>query len=82
MPAIIDLKTKLNYTVIKYNPLITYGIYVLMVSLAIYISLTRVSDYHHHPLDVLTGAILGMFTAVIMSKYVTGPRFATLARIR
>lgn len=76
---IMVLKTLRKSSVARYNPLVLYCIYVLMVGLAIYISLTRVSDYHHHPLDVLTGAILGLIVAVVMSKYVLGPRFVSLA---
>ena len=31
-----------------------------MIILAFWISLTRISDYFHHPMDVLTGAIVGI----------------------
>jgi len=36
-----------------------------MIILSFWISLTRVSDYFHHPLDVLAGAIVGICFAVI-----------------
>lgn len=52
------------------NPLMFGFLYTIVVSLAIYISLTRVSDYHHHPLDVLSGVILGSVLAVAISKLV------------
>jgi membrane-associated phospholipid phosphatase len=53
-----------------------------MVGLAIYISLTRVADYHHHPLDVLSGGLLGLITAIVMSNYMMGPRFETVQRMK
>lgn len=34
-----------------------------LVLLAVYTGLTRISDYRHHPSDVLTGYIQGAFTA-------------------
>jgi len=36
-----------------------------MIILSFWISLTRISDYFHHPMDVLTGAVVGMTFAVI-----------------
>lgn len=42
----------------------------LLVMIAIYTGLTRISDYRHHPSDVLTGFIQGGLTAywVVCSK--------------
>lgn len=34
-----------------------------LIMLAIYTGLTRISDYRHHPSDVLTGYIQGALTA-------------------
>lgn len=34
-----------------------------VVLLAVYTGLTRISDYRHHPSDVLTGYLQGAFTA-------------------
>lgn len=39
-------------------------------ALAAYIGFTRISDNRHHPTDVLAGAILGSFIAVIAFRYV------------
>lgn len=50
------------------NPIILSSIYVGMIGLAGYVSLTRVSDYHHHPTDVLSGMILGIIMAIVMAK--------------
>jgi len=36
-----------------------------MIILSFWISLTRISDYFHHPMDVLTGAVVGMCFAII-----------------
>lgn len=52
----------------NFDPLLLYAIFVLMIGLANYIALTRISDYHHHPFDVFCGAIIGAFTAILLSK--------------
>jgi len=36
-----------------------------MIILSFWISLTRISNYFHHPMDVLTGAVVGMAFALI-----------------
>jgi phosphatidate phosphatase len=36
-----------------------------LIILAFWISLTRISDYFHHPMDVATGALVGIVFAVI-----------------
>ena len=36
-----------------------------MIILSFWVSLTRISDYFHHPLDVIMGAIVGMTFAII-----------------
>ena len=44
------------------RPFFQFGIFCL----AFYICLTRISDYKHHPGDVLMGAFLGTFVAIIL----------------
>lgn len=39
------------------------AIQFFLVLLAVYTGLTRISDYRHHPSDVITGYIQGAFTA-------------------
>jgi len=36
-----------------------------MIILSFWISLTRISNYFHHPMDVVTGAVVGMCFAII-----------------
>lgn len=36
-----------------------------MIILSFWISLTRISNYFHHPMDVLTGAVVGMCFAIM-----------------
>ena len=36
-----------------------------MIILSFWVSLTRISDYFHHPLDVIMGAIVGIAFAII-----------------
>lgn len=52
----------------KFNVLLPYAIYAFMTSLAVYVSLTRVSDYHHHPTDVLSGSVLGSIIALVLGS--------------
>lgn len=39
---------------------------------ALYTSMTRISDYKHHPGDVLAGSVLGVVWAVIIFSWVSG----------
>ncbi len=43
------------------RPFLQFGIFTL----AFYICLTRISDYKHHPMDVVSGALVGIFFAAI-----------------
>ena len=43
------------------RPFLQFG----MIILSFWISLTRISDYFHHPLDVIMGAIVGISFAII-----------------
>ena len=36
-----------------------------MIILSFWVSLTRISDYFHHPMDVVTGALVGVLFALI-----------------
>jgi len=48
------------YRMLKvFRPFLQFG----MISLAFWISLTRISDYYHHPYDVVTGALVGIVFA-------------------
>lgn len=51
-----------------FEPLLLYASYVFMLGSAGYISLTRISDYHHHPTDVFSGCVLGTIIAVALSS--------------
>ena len=52
------------------RPFVQFG----LVNLAFWISLTRISDYFHHPLDVLAGSVAGvMFASVTL--LITGDIF-------
>ena len=44
------------------RPFMQFGVF----SLAFYISLTRISDYKHHPADVVVGMLVGVFFAMII----------------
>ena len=43
------------------RPFIQFGVFIL----AFWISLTRISDYFHHPLDVTVGALVGIGFAIV-----------------
>jgi len=45
---------------------------LLCIIFALYTSMTRISDYKHHPGDVLAGSILGVVWAVIIFSWVSG----------
>ena len=48
------------------RPYIQFGIFLL----AFFISLTRITDYKHHPTDVITGALIGVIYALILIVFV------------
>ena len=55
-------RVKLVYRTLKVlRPFIQFS----MIILSFWISLTRISNYFHHPMDVVTGAVAGMCFAVI-----------------
>ncbi len=43
------------------RPFVQFGLIIL----AFWISLTRISDYFHHPMDVVTGALVGVLFACV-----------------
>jgi len=52
----------LTYRTLKISrPFLQFGLIIL----AFWISLTRISDYFHHPLDVATGALVGTLFACV-----------------
>lgn len=71
IPAIFKLNSKRTQT--RFNPLILYAVYVLMIGLACFVSLTRISDYHHHPLDVFSGSLIGTFIALALAIFELRP---------
>ena len=50
------------------------------MSYAWYCALTRVSDYKHHPTDVLAGALLGAVMAVFMALLARSESQETVSR--
>lgn len=50
------------------SPILINGIYVLMIGLAGYIAGTRVSDFHHHALDVFSGALIGFAISMLLTR--------------
>lgn len=57
------------------QPLMLYCIYTLMIGLAIYVSMTRISDYHHHATDVFSGSVIGTIIAVLHARFLLNPRY-------
>ena len=43
---------------------------ICLLSYAWYCALTRVSDYKHHPSDVLAGGLLGLAVAAFFASFV------------
>jgi len=48
------------------RPFIQFGCFIG----AFYIALSRISDYRHHPTDVITGIIVGLFYAAIILMFI------------
>lgn len=48
--------------------LVFNSIYVLLIGLAGYIAATRVTDYHHHALDVFSGVLIGFSIALVLTR--------------
>lgn len=53
---------------------------VLIVSVAFYTGLTRVSDYKHHWQDVLAGLLQGASSAAVVSTYLYPAFYRTYTR--
>ena len=62
MPYIQRTPIRLCYRVLKVlRPFIQFA----MIILSFWVSLTRISDYFHHPMDVVTGALVGVVFALV-----------------
>jgi len=62
MPFIEKTSVRICYRVLKVmRPFIQFA----MIILSFWVSLTRISDYFHHPMDVVTGALVGVLFALI-----------------
>lgn len=70
--ALYEMKTasrtlKITMRVLRIlRPFIQFG----LIALAAYIAMTRISDYRHHPNDVLAGMLLGTVVAILFVLYV------------
>lgn len=53
------------------SKLLKHFIQYLLILLAWYTCLSRISDYKHHWSDVLAGGVLGSTVAIVISKYCT-----------
>ena len=61
-PCLSNARVRVTYKVLKIlKPFIQFSLIIL----AFWISLTRISDYFHHPLDVATGALIGILFALV-----------------
>ena len=62
MPYIERTPIRICYRVLKVmRPYIQFA----MIILSFWVSLTRISDYFHHPMDVVTGALVGVVFALV-----------------
>lgn len=53
------------------SKLLKHFIQYLLILLAWYTCLSRISDYKHHWSDVLAGGVLGSTVAIVVSNYCT-----------
>lgn len=74
IPVIVNLSS--NKLKRMYDPLLLYTVHVMMIALAMYIASTRVSDYHHHPTDVISGSILGLISAFVLARFYLVGRYS------
>jgi len=62
MPYIERTSVRICYRVLKViRPFLQFA----MIILSFWVSLTRISDYFHHPMDVVAGALVGVIFALI-----------------
>ena len=54
---------------------------IVLICYAWFCALTRVSDYKHHPSDVMAGAVLGTVVALAFSSIVTMSRPAQTLQV-
>ncbi|XP_055624774.1 putative phosphatidate phosphatase [Toxorhynchites rutilus septentrionalis] len=62
----IYLQSRMNW---RGSKLLKHFLQFLLIMLAWYTCLSRISDYKHHWSDVLSGAILGSLVAIVVSNY-------------
>lgn len=62
----IYLQSRMNW---RGSKLLKHFLQFLLIMLAWYTCLSRISDYKHHWSDVLAGAILGSTVAIVVSNY-------------
>lgn len=62
----IYLQSRMNW---RGSKLLKHFIQFLLILLAWYTCLSRISDYKHHWSDVLAGAVLGSTVAIVVSNY-------------
>lgn len=53
------------------SKILKHFIQLIFVSGALYTGLSRISDYKHHPTDVLAGGILGLVIAFLVCFYLS-----------
>lgn len=66
IPKIVRLSSNTFLCII--DSMILYTIYVLMFGLALFTAITRITDYHHHASDVLSGGVIGSIIGIINAK--------------
>lgn len=64
----IITKASLPKQYVFMSKMVTISISSLLFALAGYISMTRITDYHHHSTDVISGVIIGCLIALLWSK--------------
>lgn len=63
MTIFLQISVKERYVLVRYFTQLAF------ICTAFYVSLSRISDHHHHPEDVAAGMVLGCTTAVMYIKY-------------
>ena len=61
---VLYLESQIKYT--KWESVPKYFLQVLITIIASCVGLSRITDYMHHPTDVLAGFVLGMFIGILM----------------
>lgn len=66
--SVFYLQSRMTYS---FSRLLKPCLQTLLVSSAVYISLSRISDYMHHWSDVFVGALVGTIAAILVGVYVS-----------